>query len=97
MPIRAGLGSLCQKIYYGNIEYESFANDNAVQVRIHNAEGYVAATLSNDNLSDFIDNYHRRDHLGNIVSVWDATNDTTVQRTFPMSESSGRSKQPIRL
>ena len=92
--------SVYQKRYSGNVEYESFANDTTVQVRIHNAEGYVAATLSNDHLITTTYNYYRRDHLGNIVSVWDATNDTTVQRTFyyatgmPMSGSRGRSKQP---
>ncbi|MBQ7209960.1 MAG: lamin tail domain-containing protein [Paludibacteraceae bacterium] len=92
--------SVYQKRYFGNVEYESFANDTTVQVRIHNAEGYVAATLSNDHLITTTYNYYRRDHLGNIVSVWDATNDTTVQRTFyyatgmPMPESRGRSKQP---
>ena len=52
-----------------------------------------------DNLDSLTVHIHK-DHLGNIVSVWDATNDTTVQRTFyyasgmPMSESRGRSKQP---
>lgn len=43
--------------------------------------------------------YYRRDHLGNNVVLWDATNDTTVQRTFyyasglPMSCSTGQSIQ----
>lgn len=45
--------------------------------------------------------YYRRDHLGNNVAVWNATEDSTVQRTFyyasglPMSCSTGQATQPI--
>ena len=47
-------------------------------------------------------NYYRRDHLGNNCAVWDATNDTTLQKTvyyasgLPMSVSSGQSTQPYK-
>ena len=69
---------------------------------IYNSEGYVkksAATIISAKNAKYTYSYYRRDHLGNNVALWDATNDTTVQRTFyyasglPMSCSTGQSAQ----
>lgn len=67
---------------------------------IYNSEGNVtrrsAQTLEAPEYTWY---YYRRDHLGNNVAVWNATEDNTVQRTFyyasglPMSCSIGQATQ----
>ncbi len=67
--------------YIANFEY-SFSNDCGDYQhdlnRIYNIEGYVTGLYVSTGSSYF---YFRKDHLGNNREVWNATNNTTVQRT----------------
>ena len=66
---------------------------------VHNPEGYTHFDITDGKLTNPQQYYFRRDHLGSNVAVWNATRDTTVQRTWyyasgtPMSNSIGQSAQ----
>ena len=66
---------------------------------VHNPEGYTHFGITDGKLTTPQQYYFRRDHLGSNVAVWNATRDTTVQRTWyyasgtPMSNSIGQSTQ----
>ena len=66
---------------------------------VHNPEGYTHFGITDGKLTNPQQYYFRRDHLGSNMAVWNATRDTTVQRTWyyasgtPMSNSTGQSAQ----
>lgn len=66
---------------------------------VHNPEGYTHFDIADGKFTNPQQYYFRRDHLGSNVAVWNATRDTTVQRTWyyaggtPMSNSIGQSAQ----
>jgi len=80
----------------GNVEYSTSNDQGDYQIdvdKIYNAEGYVQNSLTP------VYYYLRKDHLGNNREVWNATNNTTVQRTqyyasgLPWNEGIGASVQ----
>ena len=83
--------------YLGHIERTMIGD--SVSYTLHHPEGYI--TLDALHRVDSW-NYFRRDHLGNNVTVWNATADTTIQRMFyypsglPMSISIGQGAQPYK-
>ena len=66
---------------------------------VHNPEGYTHFDITDGKFTNPQQYYFRRDHLGSNMAVWNATRDTTVQRTWyyasgtPMSNSTGQSAQ----
>ncbi len=66
---------------------------------VHNDEGYTEFALNDTSITNMQQYYYRKDHLGNIVAVWNATREDTPQRTFyyasglPMSISMGQDLQ----
>ena len=66
---------------------------------VHNPEGYTHFDITDGKFTNPQQYYFRRDHLGSNMAVWNATRDTTVQRTWyyasgtPMPNSTGQSAQ----
>lgn len=62
---------------------------------VYNDEGYTEFALNDTIVTDMQQYYYRKDHVGNIVAVWNATKEETPQRTFyyasglPMRISTG--------
>lgn len=66
---------------------------------MYNDEGYTEFALNDTTITDIQQYYYRKDHIGNIVAVWNATKEETQQRTFyyasglPMHISTGQDLQ----
>ena len=66
---------------------------------VYNDEGYTEFALNDTIVTDMQQYYYRKDHVGNIVAVWNATKEETPQRTFyyasglPMKISTGQDLQ----
>ena len=66
---------------------------------VYNDEGYTEFALNDTIVTDIQQCYYRKDHIGNIVAVWNATKEETPQRTFyyasglPMKISTGQDLQ----
>ena len=66
---------------------------------VHNDEGYTEFALNDTTITDIQQYYYCKDHIGNIVAVWNATKEETQQRTFyyasglPMNISTGQDLQ----
>ncbi|MCI7575536.1 MAG: hypothetical protein MSS82_01955 [Bacteroidales bacterium] len=92
-------------VYNGNVtstnRFGELAGYGTPQIHtIYNTEGYVMRQIYLRSYRQEYDYYYyRRGHLGNNVAVWNATEDSTMQRTFyyaiglPMSCSTGPSTQ----
>lgn len=87
------------KHYLGHAEYVTSGTSVTREYMVQNAEGYVSFSTAEDTIQ-YLYYYYRLDHLGNVLAVWDATNDTTAQRMYyyptgvPMPLSTGQDKQP---
>ena len=92
-------------VYNSNVTYTNVFGElvgyGTPQIHtIYNTEGYVMRqTFLQSYHQEYDYYYYRRDHLGNNVAVWNATADSTEQRTFyyatglPMSCSTEQSFQ----
>ena len=66
---------------------------------VYNDEGYTEFALNDTSITDIQQYYYRKDHIGNIVAVWNATKEETPQRMFyyasglPMGISTGQDLQ----
>ncbi len=66
---------------------------------VYNDEGYTEFALNDTIVTDMQQYYYRKDHVGNIVAVWNATKEETPQRMFyyasglPMNISTGQDLQ----
>ncbi len=66
---------------------------------VYNDEGYTEFALNDTIVTDMQQYYYRKDHVGNIVAVWNATKEETPQRMFyyasglPMGISMGQDLQ----
>ena len=72
--------------YHRNIEYVYIRKETApyqlLFVKVYHPEGYTQYDYVDNQIRSKQTYYFRRDHLGNNVAVWNADNDTTVQRTY---------------
>ena len=90
-------------LYDGNWEQRRIHldswGDRFNTLTVYNSEGYTKYKAANGEMTNPQMYYYRKDHLGNNVSVWNATKDTTEQRTFyypsgvPMEMSTGQGLQ----
>ena len=89
--------------YSGNIEKYRVCRQDSVwrwyKEIVYNDEGYTEFALNDTIVTDIQQYYYRKDHIGNIVAVWNATKEETQQRTFyyasglPMNISTGQDLQ----
>ncbi len=89
--------------YSGNREkYRMRGQDNVwrwYKEMVYNDEGYTEFALNDTAVTDIQQYYYRKDHIGNIVAVWNATKEDTPQRMFyyasglPMGISTGQDLQ----
>ena len=90
-------------LYDGNWEQRRIHldswGDRFNTLTIYNSEGYTKYKAANGKMTNPQMYYYRKDHLGNNVAVWNATKDSTEQRTFyyssgvPMEISTGQGLQ----
>ncbi len=90
-------------LYDGNWEQRRIHldswGDRFNTLTVYNSEGYTKYKAANGEMTHPQMYYYRKDYIGNVVSVWNATKDTTEQRTFyypsgvPMEMSTGQGLQ----